>query len=115
MSEVPEVHEEPGAPGAAAPRGALLTSGQTGLVLVFGLWCSNIYFSLACPKAKQIADVMGVVLGSVVYVADNTAEPLSGMAQMMKSYAEMDVGTSVMAGELDIQVSLQVVFDIATG
>ena len=69
----------------------------------------------ATAKAKQIADVMGVVLGSVVYVADNTAEPLSGMAQMMKSYAEMDVGTSVMAGELDIQVSLQVVFDIATG
>jgi hypothetical protein len=33
----------------------------------------------------------------------------------MKSYAEMDVGTSVMAGELDIQVSLQAVFDIATG
>jgi len=69
----------------------------------------------ATAKAKQIADVMGVVLGSVVYVADNTSEPLSGMAPMMKTYAEMDVGTSVMAGELDIQVSLQMVFDIATG
>ena len=69
----------------------------------------------ATAKAKQIADVMGVVLGSVVYVADNTAEPLRSVAPMMKSYAEMDVGTSVMAGELDIQVSLQAVFDIATG
>lgn len=69
----------------------------------------------ATAKAKQIAEVMGVVLGSVVYVADNTAEPLRSVAPMMKSYAEMDVGTSVMAGELDIQVSLQAVFDIATG
>ena len=69
----------------------------------------------ATAKAKQIADVMGVVLGSVVYVADNTAEPLRSVAPMMKSYAEMDVGTSVLAGELDIQVSLQAVFDIATG
>lgn len=69
----------------------------------------------ATAKAKQIAEVMGVVLGSVVYVADNTGEPLRSVAPMMKSYAEMDVGTSVMAGELDIQVSLQAVFDIATG
>jgi len=70
----------------------------------------------ATAKAQQIADVMGVTLGSVVYVADmNTVEPLRSVAPMMKSYAEMDVGTSVMAGELDIQVSLQVVFDIATG
>ena len=70
----------------------------------------------AAAKAQQIADVMGVTLGSVVYVADmNSAEPMRSMAPMMKSYAEMDVGTSVMAGELDIQVSLQIVFDSAAG
>ena len=67
----------------------------------------------ATAKAQQIADVMGVTLGSVVYVADlNTSEPKREMTSMLRSYAEMDVGTSVMTGELEIQVALQVVFDI---
>ena len=67
----------------------------------------------AAAKAQQIADVMGVTLGSVVYVADlNTVEPKREMTSMLRSYGEMDVGTSIMTGELDIHVTLQVVFDI---
>jgi len=70
----------------------------------------------AMDKAKQIAQVSGVKLGKVLYVSEGTNyTPVTRENYVMKSYgmdAAAPAPTPISAGELEFQVTVEMVYEI---
>ncbi|MBI4297525.1 MAG: SIMPL domain-containing protein [Chloroflexi bacterium] len=69
----------------------------------------------AMATAQQFAALTGVSLGKPIYIAQ-----VGGVSPVIKEFSRMEVGiattpaptTPISAGELDVQVQVQIVFDI---
>ena len=70
----------------------------------------------AMEKAQQIADVAGVTLGSLEYLADSSVrtQDVSPYAQPQLAFARADEGapTSISGGELEVSLTVQTAFSI---
>jgi uncharacterized protein len=70
----------------------------------------------ATDKAMQMAQASGVKLGKILYITENTVNiPVPMNTLMMKSAYGGDVAaspTSISGGELEFQVSVQVVYEL---
>lgn len=70
----------------------------------------------AATKAKQLADVAGIKLGKITYISEGTAYvPQTIRVKALDSYNEAgsaSVPTPVSPGEMEIRLSLQMVYEI---
>lgn len=62
-------------------------------------------------KAAQVADLAGVQLGQLLFITETGGRPTAVFAESA-ALAQWDASTPVLAGELDVVVSLRAAFDI---
>lgn len=68
----------------------------------------------AITKAKQMAQAAGIKLGKLLYISEGSqyVQPVEVRDYLMKAEGAATAPTSISAGELTIQVTVQMVYDI---
>ena len=66
----------------------------------------------ASDKAKSLAELAGVKLGKATYINEYSAYAGASVPVYARAEAAMDVGTQISAGELEITLTIQVIYTI---